>query len=291
MLQLSKTARKKKIIASLVSRNRQKISTQERIKQLDQLLDWYDDLNPADTKTAQTIRKAFLLTLEYAPEIIREERFSQFLADHIESEDFAELEWETPEAVISYCELLYSVRFHSDSMAEYVHCLEEILLRYALQQYERRGLHEKMFRLLKLAPASPSMTDAELRRLKNRTYLYEMRRVDQNRRYLYIYLVFQIVLIGVVFPLLFIHAENEALQQYIRRSAQSIVQSQPQQSLSYLDGLYWAIVTAMSIGYGDITPITGLGKLLAGILGVLGVLTTSVIAGLILNWLSERSLD
>lgn len=291
MLQIPKTARKKKIIASLMSRNRQKISTQERIKQLDQLLDWYDDLTPADTKTAQTIRKAFLLTLEYAPEIIREERFSRFLADHIESEDFAELEWETPEAVINYCELLYSVRFHSDSMAKHVHCLEQILLRYALQQYERRGAHEKMFRLLKLAPTSPSMTDAELRRLKNRTYLYEMRRVNQNRRCLYTYLVFQIVLIGVVFPLLFIHAENEALQQHIGRSAQSIFQSQPQQFLSYLDGLYWAIVTAVAIGYGDITPVTGLGKLLAGILGVLGVLTTGVIAGLILNWLSERSLD
>ena len=291
MLQIPKTTRKKKIIASLMGRNRQKISTQERIKQLDQLLDWYDDLTPADTKTAQTIRKTFLLTLEYAPEIIREERFSQFLADHIESEDFAELEWETPEAVINYCELLYSVRFHSDSMAEHVHCLEQILLRYALQQYERRGAHEKMFRLLKLAPTSPSMTDAELGRLKNRTYLYEMRRVNQNRRCLYTYLVFQIVLIGVVFPLLFIHTENEALQQHIGRSAQYTVQSQPQHFLSYFDGLYWAIVTAVSIGYGDITPVTGLGKLLAGILGALGVLTTGVIAGLILNWLSERRLD
>jgi hypothetical protein len=291
MLQIPKTARKKKIIASLLGRNRQKMSTQERIKQLDQLLDWYDDLTPADTKTAQTIRKTCLLTIEYAPEIIREERFSQFLADHIESEDFAELEWKTPEAVINYCELLYSVRFRSDSMAKHVRCLEEILLRYALQQYERRGAHEKMFRLLKLAPPSLSMTDAELRRLKNRTYLYEMRRVNQNHRYLYIYLVVQTVLIGVVFPLLFIHAENEALQQHIGRSAQYIVQSQPQQFLSYLDGLYWAIVTAVAIGYGDIAPVTGLGKLLAGTLGVLGVLTTGVVAGLILNWLSERRLD
>jgi Ion channel len=47
----------------------------------------------------------------------------------------------------------------------------------------------------------------------------------------------------------------------------------------------------VAIGYGDITPVTGLGKLLAGTLGILGVLTTGVIAGLILNWLSERSLD
>lgn len=30
-----------------------------------------------------------------------------------------------------------------------------------------------------------------------------------------------------------------------------------------LDGLYWAVTTATTVGYGDITPHTGAGKLLA----------------------------
>ncbi len=63
------------------------------------------------------------------------------------------------------------------------------------------------------------------------------------------------------------------------------------QLFSYADGLYWSIITAGSIGYGDITPITRMGKLIAASLGLMGVITIGVIAGLILSWPTPRSLE
>jgi voltage-gated potassium channel len=44
------------------------------------------------------------------------------------------------------------------------------------------------------------------------------------------------------------------------------------------DALWWAIVTATTVGYGDITPETGLGRLLATGLMVLGIGTVGVVA-------------
>jgi len=35
-------------------------------------------------------------------------------------------------------------------------------------------------------------------------------------------------------------------------------------------GIYWAIVTLTTVGFGDITPVTGLGKFIAGFVMILG---------------------
>lgn len=50
---------------------------------------------------------------------------------------------------------------------------------------------------------------------------------------------------------------------------------------TYGDALWWAIVTATTVGYGDISPETGLGRLIALILmifgiGLLGMITGSI---------------
>jgi voltage-gated potassium channel len=55
--------------------------------------------------------------------------------------------------------------------------------------------------------------------------------------------------------------------------------------------LVWSLITAASIGYGDVTPHTGIGKGIAAALGIMGVITVGVIAGLILNWISPRTID
>jgi hypothetical protein len=232
-----------------------------------------------------------LHTLQDTPQILLEERVPQFLADHIEPEDFAELRWQTPAAVIAYCELLYSFRLRSDAMALHLQSLERNLLRYALQQYERQGAYEKMFQLLKLAPASPALSDAEVQRLRNRAYLYELRRVQRNRHWLYAYLILQVVLIVLVFPVLFIYAESGILQQQFETATQLRLPQEGRRSFTYWEGLYWALITAASIGYGDITPLTTIGRIMAAVLGVLGVITIGVIGGLILGWISQRTLD
>jgi voltage-gated potassium channel len=58
--------------------------------------------------------------------------------------------------------------------------------------------------------------------------------------------------------------------------------AQPKVFTSILDGLWWAVITATTIGYGDIVPITPIGKFLAAICAFIGILLialpTSIIA-------------
>lgn len=50
---------------------------------------------------------------------------------------------------------------------------------------------------------------------------------------------------------------------------------------SFGDSLWWSFVTATTIGYGDISPVTGFGRLIASVLmitgiGFIGILTGSI---------------
>ena len=44
-----------------------------------------------------------------------------------------------------------------------------------------------------------------------------------------------------------------------------------------LDSVYLAFITALTIGYGDMTPETGYAKVIAVVIGFLGILTTGII--------------
>ena len=57
---------------------------------------------------------------------------------------------------------------------------------------------------------------------------------------------------------------------------------------SYLDAIYWALVTISSVGYGDIVPVTTLGKLVA-ILGIIfGVSMIAFMTSVMVAAFSER---
>ena len=45
--------------------------------------------------------------------------------------------------------------------------------------------------------------------------------------------------------------------------------------------IYWAIVTLTTVGYGDITPLTALGKFLSGIIMILGYTIIAVPTGIV----------
>lgn len=62
------------------------------------------------------------------------------------------------------------------------------------------------------------------------------------------------------------------------------------------DGFYWALVTVTTVGYGDITPTTSSGKLIASFLillglGLIATITAIVSAKFIQNYVDHHTND
>jgi len=260
---------------------------------LDQLIELHETCaSQGEEAAAARLRETFLLTLDDTPEVTQEPRYCQFLANQVSPSDFAKLRWQSPERVIRFCEILYGFQFPDDTTAESVRLHVAMLLRESLQEFERRGSYEQMLQLVQMAPTSPALLTGELLRLRNRVHMYEMNRVRRNKRILHGYLVIQAILVVVVFPLLFVYAENGEIRDAIKVATDvSIPEKHGRQHLQYSDGLYWSLITAASIGYGDVTPRSNEGRAIAAVLGTMGVLTIGVLAGLILNWITPRRLD
>lgn len=76
------------------------------------------------------------------------------------------------------------------------------------------------------------------------------------------------------------------LMYYIERAAQPEVFSNIGQ------GFWWAIITFTSVGYGDIYPITPFGRLLAGGMALVGIITltlpTAIVSGALMAKLQEK---
>lgn len=79
------------------------------------------------------------------------------------------------------------------------------------------------------------------------------------------------------------------LMYYIERTAQ------PEVFRNIGDGFWWAIITFSTVGYGDIYPVTALGKVLAGMLSIVGIgmiaLPTGLISSAFLNKLQEQRMQ
>lgn len=65
------------------------------------------------------------------------------------------------------------------------------------------------------------------------------------------------------------------LMYYVERDAQ------PDVFYNAGQGLWWSIITFATVGYGDITPVTGVGKLIAGIIAMIGIGMLALPAGII----------
>ncbi|MBZ0112037.1 MAG: ion transporter [Thermoanaerobaculia bacterium] len=50
---------------------------------------------------------------------------------------------------------------------------------------------------------------------------------------------------------------------------------------SVVDGMWWALVTVTTVGYGDITPVTFLGRIIGGVLMMAGMLSLALFAGVV----------
>ena len=259
--------------------------TQTPVKEI---IEQYKEAEETDSETAENLRRSFLQAIQKDPHLLRQPENSHFLAQTIEPEEVAELEWESPMAMMMFSESLYHSQFNDQEMAQQLNQHASILLHGALHQYEKEGEMEKMFRLLRLSPSYLLRQDAELGRLHYRANAYEIRRVRRSRRFLYGYLILQIILVLFIFPYLFINAENGRLQRQVEELADVQLGDEGYQPLTYSEAVYWAVITAGSIGYGDVTPTTTTGRIIAGTLGTMGVITVGILAGLVLDWITPR---
>ena len=57
---------------------------------------------------------------------------------------------------------------------------------------------------------------------------------------------------------------------------------------SYLDAIYWALVTVSTVGYGDISPVTDLGKIVSMFGIVFGIAMISFVTSVMVSAFSER---
>lgn len=246
---------------------------------------------PTNQERAQSVRLDFLQQLVANPTILEAKKAIHFLATEVSIEDFNALDWESTEAILLFCERLYTSPVPDKALHEPLRAHLQALLRQVLQKYESEENHEQLFTSVQGTPTLTLWRDEELKRLRHLAYRYEFKRVTHNRRFLYTYLLLHMVLVLVVFPLLFISAENGALQAQVEELTDVEIGDEGYQLLAYSDALYWSIVTATSIGYGDVTPTTTTGRILAALLGTMGVITVGIIAGLVLDWITPRRLD
>ena len=75
------------------------------------------------------------------------------------------------------------------------------------------------------------------------------------------------------------------LMYYIERGAQ------PEAFANIGDGFWWAIVAFTTVGYGDIYPITALGRLLSSIISLIGIAMIAIPTGIISSAFMSMLLD
>lgn len=60
---------------------------------------------------------------------------------------------------------------------------------------------------------------------------------------------------------------------------------------SPLDGVWWAVVTSTTVGYGDLYPVSGEGRIIAGALMIVGVAMLSVVTASVAAYFVERDTE
>jgi voltage-gated potassium channel len=65
-------------------------------------------------------------------------------------------------------------------------------------------------------------------------------------------------------------------------------EAQPEVFASIPDAMWWAIVTMTTVGYGDIVPVTPIGKVIGGVIAVIGLGMVALPAGLLAAGFSEQ---
>ena len=64
--------------------------------------------------------------------------------------------------------------------------------------------------------------------------------------------------------------------------------AQPEAFTSIPAALYWAVTTLTTTGYGDVVPLTSLGRFIAGLVMICGIATFAFLAGILANSFAEE---
>jgi len=64
--------------------------------------------------------------------------------------------------------------------------------------------------------------------------------------------------------------------------------SQPDDFRSIPNALWWSIVTLTTVGYGDVSPVSLIGKIIGAITAIMGVCTVALLTGIVANAFSAQ---
>ena len=65
-------------------------------------------------------------------------------------------------------------------------------------------------------------------------------------------------------------------------------QAQPDKFSSIPDAMYWSLITLTTVGYGDVSPVTWIGKVISVITALMGVSVVALLTGIIANAFSNQ---
>ncbi len=87
-------------------------------------------------------------------------------------------------------------------------------------------------------------------------------------------------------PLLFVCLFVAA---YVLISAMVMFNAEPNRFPTYLEAVYWSVVTVATVGYGDYTPITDAGRIIAIVSALVGILVVALPASVITAGFMEET--
>ncbi len=195
---------------------------------------------------------------------------------HLKGESLSGIPWESAGEISTAAEAFYDLT-ESGLSSEDINVRVRDLVKYAGIGFAEQNRWEDLFRLISNVHVAENTMDSDFFRLKNTVLLYEQKRVVRLRRMMINFVLGVLILVAFISPSLFMLFENEY------RLANGY------QKLTFFDALYWSIITAGTVGYGDIVPFTVAGRVLAMVDSLLVIVLLGVVAGLILSHLTPRN--
>ena len=255
---------------------RNSTSDEERARAAGTLSVIYEKIAHKDKDFAMRVHELYLRHLLKPSQEFGHPSCNWLAVTHLQGKNLSGIPWESVSEVSIAAEALYNLSEQGLSSDE-INVRVKDLVKYAGMEFSRQDRWEDLLMLLCQVHVAENTMDADFYRLKNTVLLYEQRRVKRLRLRLRNFLIGIFVLVTLVSPALFLIFENKY------RHAEGI------EKLTFFDAVYWSIITAGTVGYGDIVPFTHPGRVLAMVDSLLVIVLLGVVAGLILSYLTPRN--